>query len=1015
MKSNFHQPLIWIFALLVNAAYAQPVIVKDYNNCTVGLQNEKGEWIAQPVYSSIEPFDGNYTIVCRNNRYGLINARGVEVIEPTWYSLNELTEYTRYGVSTHQGLYIGRSSAYYCAVIDTNGNILTQAPLSFQGIFRDSVVCAIDSANDWHLVHLNGKTIDLPSKINKQPEWIAHNCYKITYDSLPWYPYQFHGVVNTTGKIIVPVEFTSVKYFSNPRVVFQVNNMYYTGYYSVHGDVIWPCEFVFSPADPYSQFQFERETCVALHHDKWGVVSWEGDTVIPFIYKNRPWQCLRYDGQKIITSYVVWVDSSYGLLSESNNWIIPPVYDYLWPVTARWVVTEHLLCSKQGKWGCINSQGEPLIHVTYDTAIVSADRGIFFISDTNVVFLSFTQPKTEIGVTEAQHTLWSKEWENRTPVYKDLDYPQNPDTTSNYAWEDYAGFLYDKEFSEGKPITRLVNPYPYEIIDVGRWELTFTRLDSVVSGQSTAYISYEPDYVPGRNFTVPQLVVYRQQGQTIHYYTSFTTLSDTYSTFNNRHGTGLITNDGKVIAEPGRFHSYRIYDREKTKLVAVDRFSNYVFFDTAGIISNRVNCQGVREFAGDTVWLADYHSKLNTSNNRTYAAHCGITYTLYDLSANRPLLDSSLCITSIDFEKRQEPIIFESCHGEGIINPSTLRILIDPIYKRVEPLDKSNLYYVVETCSQKIGILDSNNHALADTIYTSLIQVKEKTHYYSLGWRDSVPAHEDALYLLISDSLNYAVFSTTSGTRKNDSTDFYDEILLTIQRQSHEQYDTITINGIVHSYSNRCENCFEQVANFDADSLSSWQSKFIFQTMFLQRAGMRTAVHYRDYFHDCTCDSKPQSSQIKHSQLAHRPVFVKYTSDSVLSLVYPGTNIEYETSYKPTQQYLYVTTILFPVSPRVVTLDSLFVGDEWRQLVTDSLMSYLNNHKGIDADCSRPGLLPNTVNNRFLIMGDGIHLFPDWTKQTDGNYLEYRPEIVLPWSALDPYLRMDIRTKLPGH
>lgn len=991
-----------ILTVCFAAAQQLPVIVKDYNNCTVGLQNEKGEWIAQPVYSYIAPFTGRHTLVIRDGKRGLINIRGQETISTKWSVLAPVT----CGPGTKiTGLYLANNESDSTWVIDTLGNVLIASPLQFPAFFYDSVAVGHDKYNRYFFIHLDGKVIPLPQRNHKEPQLLSNNLYEFVNDSINY----LHGVIDGDGKIIVPARFEDVDYVGGkyPRII--VTNEPYMGFYSIDGEVLWNCQLTECGYGFNNEYASEIS---AKYHGKWGIINFTGDTVVRFAFLAPPAEIRSSTND---TAYVVVTDSGTGIINTRRIWIVKPVYQMLYPT---FYTFDFIFCKKDDKWGCLLASGNTIIDPLYDT-ILHDKRTAFFVSDSVVLAAEIDWGAPGVGVTQTWYTQWKARQKSKPGKYIDedfVDYDRDSTVIYNDDWE--VDLIENHHGSETYFLNeeRQYNPYPHILRMNSDPQLSIIRIDPVDTMGD--YVSYVRHYrgIPHWEKEDPVVLVVKVNGngERIPYLPDespyFNGNRRNYQYFNAWPRPGLVRSNGNIIAEPGRYKSYSFIGNV---IAASDTTGFLWFLDSTGALVDKISGAWAQQYMDDTVWIASPMPATTQTASSWLSSKW--QYALVDLSEKKIILDTALKITRT-FSWDMKPVHMRTAYGDGIINPTTQKILVSPVYKTVQSLEQSGPYFVVRTCDDKIGISDTNNMLIADTVFRSIVQIHAPRSINVNNYKDSILPGEDSRYLLFEPGGKCAILSTTTGLHVIDTASrkpVIDELIT-------QTIDTKSSSSKMGDYfiNAACLNCTQNITLETKDTLVMWQYNYLYDMMF---SGVGSVTPFgSDHRHDNVdrCGDDP-NFQVRiqpanpRNVTGHRPLIIKGVTDSIMSIIVLTGNFPYEQHEHDGVNYVNIG--MFGAGPCILTLDSLFIGNNWQQVITDSMIAYLSVHKEIDANCSKPDMMYKTVDDRFIVGDAGIYLYPIWDRRTDGLTTRTKHEIFVPWSALDPYLRPDIRTKLPAH
>lgn len=153
------------------------------------------------------------------------------------------------------------------------------------------------------------------------------------------------GVITTTGKVVVPVQFDQV-WSPDNNAYIRVLKDAKTGLYHVERGIILPAE--------YDQiWGFENGLAKVMKERKFGFVNKQGLLVIPCQYQHI-WSL--ENGR-----FKVMKDGLTGYLATDGSTIVPPVYQQIWAYSdglARVL--------REGKMGFIDEEGNEVIPAVYD-------------------------------------------------------------------------------------------------------------------------------------------------------------------------------------------------------------------------------------------------------------------------------------------------------------------------------------------------------------------------------------------------------------------------------------------------------------------------------------------------------------------------------------------------------------------------------------------------------------------------------------------------------------------------
>jgi hypothetical protein len=155
-----------------------------------------------------------------------------------------------------------------------------------------------------------------------------------------------HGLIDTNGKVIVPVIYEELEYFKDGRAMAKKSSKW--GFINARGKEIIPFNY-----DSASYFNDGRAP--VKKDGKYGFINNEGDLVVPLIYD----QVFGFlDG-----TAKVMKDGKWGYIDMKGTQIIPIIYEEVESFN------EGMACvKKDGKWGYYNSKGALVVPFLYNAA-----------------------------------------------------------------------------------------------------------------------------------------------------------------------------------------------------------------------------------------------------------------------------------------------------------------------------------------------------------------------------------------------------------------------------------------------------------------------------------------------------------------------------------------------------------------------------------------------------------------------------------------------------------------------
>src|SRR5690606_2475782 len=193
------------------------------------------------------------------------------------------------------------------------------------------------------------------------------------------------GIIDETGKIIIPFEFEELRPFDGQETTIAKKNNYFgiidfknKELISFENDEIYSSKF--------------SEIFVIKQNEKFGLFNKQGDKIMDFVFEDL--QPCYYDEDN---KFIIKTNGKYGIIDISGNEIIPAEYDEI----SNWVEygPEAHFVIKDKKTGMFSRDGKQLIPTIYDELnyltdnliLVSQNKkyGIIDISNKSVIPLKY--------------------------------------------------------------------------------------------------------------------------------------------------------------------------------------------------------------------------------------------------------------------------------------------------------------------------------------------------------------------------------------------------------------------------------------------------------------------------------------------------------------------------------------------------------------------------------------------------------------------------------------------------
>jgi hypothetical protein len=983
------------------------LIVKDYNNCTVGLQDGSGRWITQPVYEQIEPFSNGFARVLLNGKWGLLNEAGKEAVAPKYAALSFLCDNTSFAQRTTPE-FVKVSDNSLAGVVDTSGKVIL--PCAYR-----EIACRIDSVFlvrkevYWSFVHRNGEVYQ--TNTTEQPVSVGRHVFRITKtETVPdpknpgmEFIRRHEGVITDKAEVVIPVIYDHIDP-AEARARFkgyEVSLNGKTGYYDSRFRKILDPEYTVWREQEYRNhpvrsFMFLYGYTAAEKDNRIGVIALTGDTILPFIFDSI---CIPQNKTTDAGSIPFWevrLNGKWGVIDSAGKWLVQPVMEhvqvnaashYAVPVN-RLLEFSVCIARTNGKYGALNLKGDTLLRFQYDSCWNNFYSPVFWSPEECIVLTLYNQ-EADIGITHSTLKGWYRSDKKinqrvrpggRSEIYRD----HRGDTVIFYnkeAWKNDFPSGHKERLALAQSM-----PYPYLLALDGEPYFTVEHIErkrSLAPGYST-YVYADRNYYPYDDNTV-EAIYDSATGRVWHgrYQIRMSEERDEITFGAPETGTGIISVKGDLIIPPNTYQEARRAESPSGLVVYFVR----TFSGKAGLVDPTGamvmdTLWNIIIAGNDTVWA---NRKISSTSSG-----CEDQWSAYDIRSRQIVNDSSLHLL-LPLSSWEGRNVVHTPAGTGLMEAPSMRVIIPPVFTILYPLDDSLQFYAVSTCSGRLGVYDPHGKLIVDTIYSEIYLTEYRTaNGYSKG-----PVLRT--YVLSNSADDFALLHVPSGTVSRDTT-AYREVIAALA--SYKPFES-------GSYLFSKVKLPSLLITDGVNTLTAWQYKLLFAQL-VTSGGFQLSL--RSYIagarNSCSCGymAGRKDPYIRDGVQPHLQVV--FTTDSVMSV---QSKVNYSRFSEDAAgwyefQYNYMNFAMTPAGALRMELPDLFADTAWRAIVTDSVMSFLRAHPGINADCSRPHLYPSILRRDFLMMRDGLRLFPRWEENTNGDKLPQRPVIFIPWTVLRPHL-----------
>lgn len=401
---------------------------KDNGDCLYGFRNMRGDWVIPPQYDNVKPFNGNYYIVNKNEKYSIIDDFA-KIILPSEYDFlgflnNEDEQFQDYARANallylhnislkNQDIPLKYRLGGKYGVIDYKGQILL--PPLYDNVRKiQGDTFEIRVGKKWGLVDSRGRVI-------VQPKY-----YRVDFTDLPnvfrvidtiqidnnGFPrtQEIKGLVNDKGQTILDIRFTELLQNETMPNIFQVSsftkNKSNNDYTSLDGifDLKkgWILDTTYQDGKN-GVYEFKKKhpfVADSIISQTYGYINGNFKIMLPFEYDElKPIEKKTFSAENcedgVISSchvskifIICKKDKKYGIFDETTEqWLIPLKYDYIHEFVVNYAMEGYgnfyqsyeneirLLALKDGKWRWIDENNRLLSPDLMDYAGEFMDEG----------------------------------------------------------------------------------------------------------------------------------------------------------------------------------------------------------------------------------------------------------------------------------------------------------------------------------------------------------------------------------------------------------------------------------------------------------------------------------------------------------------------------------------------------------------------------------------------------------------------------------------------------------------
>ena len=298
-----------------------------------GYIDRAGNYIVKPKYCSASDFEYDIACVClRNGKCGFIDKKGNVVVELKYDIISNF----------HDGMAIIRLNNKEGFIDTTGKNVIEPRYCDVYPFYNGfaQVVTADENLYYKKLLYINKKgDVVFSERYSGREQDVSIDGFLQVYNDRGF------GVMDTTGKIIVPTEYDYINYNPHQSMfshgLLRVSKKYQYGYVDKTGRVVVPLQF--KEARRFS----ENGLAQVKLNDKWGIIDTAGNFVV------QP-QC---DEISIWGDFIcVKMNEKWGIVNRTGNFIIEPQLEDEVRFLGKYA------CIKtKGKWYLIDGKGNSVL------------------------------------------------------------------------------------------------------------------------------------------------------------------------------------------------------------------------------------------------------------------------------------------------------------------------------------------------------------------------------------------------------------------------------------------------------------------------------------------------------------------------------------------------------------------------------------------------------------------------------------------------------------------------------
>jgi len=224
------------------------------------------------------------------DRWGFINANGIEVIPCQWEDVHSFQE----------GMAAAKIEGKW-GFVDLSGTLVIPYQWDSAYDFQDGIAIVRNyrkdtNQSDYMLINQTGKQIT--DRTWRDIGYFKDGLAPCLSDDEKW------GFLNKNGEVAIPCQWEGIRFFSAGLNAVSKEGKW--GFIDTTGHLVIPCQW----DDAYSFLDCVAPVC---RHEKWGVINQFGELIIPCV-----WEAADFYADRIMLQS----EGKYGEIDGDGNWII---------------------------------------------------------------------------------------------------------------------------------------------------------------------------------------------------------------------------------------------------------------------------------------------------------------------------------------------------------------------------------------------------------------------------------------------------------------------------------------------------------------------------------------------------------------------------------------------------------------------------------------------------------------------------------------------------------------------